>query len=112
MAKRFRVGRCFLVGDAAHLHTPAGGQGMNTGIGDAFNLGWKLALVVNKQALPRLLESYEQERQPVARAILSGSDVVFDLQVTGNPFWQRFRLALIPLLVKMIKALGLEEWLY
>jgi hypothetical protein len=112
MANHFRVGRCFLLGDAAHLHTPAGGQGMNTGIGDAFNLGWKLALVVNKQAHPSLLESYEQERQPVARAILNGTDTVFDLQVTGNPFWQRARLALIPPVVKMIKVLGLEEWLY
>lgn len=112
MANHFRVGRCFLLGDAAHLHTPAGGQGMNTAIGDAFNLGWKLALVVNKQAHPRLLESYEQERQPVARAILSGTDTVFSLQVTGNAFWQRTRLALIPPLVKMIKVLGLEEWVY
>lgn len=112
MANHFRVGRCFLLGDAAHLHTPAGGQGMNTGIGDAFNLGWKLALVVNKQAHPSLLESYEQERQPVARTILSGTDTVFGLQVTGNPFWQRARLALIPPMVKMIKVLGLEEWVY
>lgn len=112
MANHFRVGRCFLLGDAAHLHTPAGGQGMNTGIGDAFNLGWKLALVVNKQAHPSLLKSYEQERQPVARAILSGTDTVFGLQVTGNPFWQRARLALIPPVVKMIKVLGLEEWVY
>ncbi|MBV9231012.1 MAG: FAD-dependent monooxygenase [Chloroflexi bacterium] len=112
MAKQFRVGRCFLVGDAAHIHTPAGGQGMNTGIGDAFNLAWKLALVVNKQAHPDLLESYEQERQPIARAILDGTDKVFGLQVTGNPLWQRARLFLIPPLVKMLEVLGLEKWVY
>ena len=56
MAERFRVGRVFLVGDAAHIHSPAGGQGMNTGIGDAFNLAWKLALVVKGQANEKLLD--------------------------------------------------------
>lgn len=112
MAKQFRVGRCFLVGDAAHIHTPAGGQGMNTGIGDAYNLAWKLALVVNKQAHSNLLESYERERQPVARAVLGGTDKVFGMQVTGDPVWQRARLSLIPPLVKMLAALGLDKWVY
>lgn len=112
MAKHFRVGRCFLLGDAAHLHTPAGGQGMNTGIGDGYNLAWKLALVVNKKAHPNLLESYERERQPVARAVLRGTDKVFGLQVTGNPIFQRARLSRIPPLVKMLEVLGLEKWVY
>ncbi|MFI9205431.1 FAD-dependent monooxygenase [Streptomyces sp. NPDC053048] len=66
MADRFRVGRVFLAGDAAHVHSIAGGLGMNTGIQDAFNLGWKLALVVRGLAGPGLLDTYEQERLPVA----------------------------------------------
>ena len=72
---RFRVGRCFVAGDAAHLHSPAGGQGMNTGIQDAANLAWKLALACRGQAGPGLLDSYEAERRPVAQAVLRGSDV-------------------------------------
>ncbi|GHC49471.1 FAD-dependent monooxygenase [Streptomyces cinnamoneus] len=66
MADRFRVGRIFLAGDAAHVHSIAGGLGMNTGIQDAFNLGWKLAYVVRGLAGPALLDTYEEERLPVA----------------------------------------------
>ncbi|MFW3171689.1 FAD-dependent monooxygenase [Geodermatophilus sp. CPCC 206100] len=67
---RYRVGRVFVAGDAAHLHPPAGGQGMNTGIQDAWNLGWKLALAVRGQAAPGLLDSYEAERRPAGKAIV------------------------------------------
>jgi 2-polyprenyl-6-methoxyphenol hydroxylase-like FAD-dependent oxidoreductase len=72
LADRFREGRVFLIGDAAHAHSPAGGQGMNTGIQDALNLGWKLAYAsrVGDAAAKELLRSYEQERRPVARRIL------------------------------------------
>jgi 2-polyprenyl-6-methoxyphenol hydroxylase-like FAD-dependent oxidoreductase len=66
MAERFRVGRVFLAGDAAHVHPIAGGLGMNTGIQDAYNLGWKLALVLTGRAGDQLLDSYEAERLPVA----------------------------------------------
>jgi len=69
MVDRYRVGRIFLAGDAAHVHSPAGGQGMNTGIQDAYNLGWKLALVL-RGAPDWLLDTYEQERLPVAARIL------------------------------------------
>ncbi|MEV4115806.1 FAD-dependent oxidoreductase [Nonomuraea sp. NPDC049695] len=72
LADRYRVGRVFLAGDAAHIHSPAGGQGMNTGIQDAYNLGWKLAAVLDG-ADPELLDTYEQERRPVARAVLDDS---------------------------------------
>ncbi|MYW96509.1 FAD-dependent oxidoreductase [Amycolatopsis rubida] len=65
LADRYRVGRVFLAGDAAHVHSPAGGQGMNTGIQDAHNLGWKLAAGV-----PELLDTYESERRPVAAGVL------------------------------------------
>ena len=67
---RYRVGRVFVAGDAAHLHPPAGGQGMNTGIQDAWNLGWKLALAVRGQASPGLLDSYEAERRPAGKMIV------------------------------------------
>jgi 2-polyprenyl-6-methoxyphenol hydroxylase-like FAD-dependent oxidoreductase len=67
---RYRQGRAFLAGDAAHIHSPAGGQGMNTGIQDACNLAWKLALVIHGRGRPELLDSYEQERQPLAEKLL------------------------------------------
>ena len=69
-AERYRTGRIFLAGDAAHVHSPAGAQGMNTGIQDAWNLGWKLALVSRGAAHPVLLDSYEPERLPVGRFVL------------------------------------------
>ncbi|MGJ6968060.1 FAD-dependent oxidoreductase [Streptosporangium sp. G11] len=69
MAERFRVGRAFLAGDAAHVHSPAGGQGLNTGVQDAYNLGWKLAGVLGG-APERLLDTYEEERLPVAADVL------------------------------------------
>jgi 2-polyprenyl-6-methoxyphenol hydroxylase-like FAD-dependent oxidoreductase len=70
---RYSVGRVFLAGDAAHIHPPTGGQGMNTGLQDAYNLAWKLALVVKGQAAPGLLDSYSAERQPVGQAVVSST---------------------------------------
>jgi 3-(3-hydroxy-phenyl)propionate hydroxylase len=72
---RYRLGRVFLAGDAAHLHSPAGGHGMNCGITDAHNLAWKLALAWRGQAGERLLASYEPERQQVTRAVLRPADL-------------------------------------
>jgi 2-polyprenyl-6-methoxyphenol hydroxylase-like FAD-dependent oxidoreductase len=69
-APRYRVGRVFLAGDAAHVHSPAGGQGMNTGLQDAANLGWKLAAAVHGWAPPGLLDTYQEERHPVGRTVL------------------------------------------
>ena len=70
MVERLRVGRIFLAGDAAHVHSPAGAQGMNTGIQEAFNLGWKLALVLKGAAPDRLLDTYHLERHPIERDVL------------------------------------------
>ncbi|WP_277607505.1 FAD-dependent oxidoreductase [Streptomyces sp. W1SF4] len=70
MADRFREGRIFLVGDAAHVHSPAGGQGLNTSVQDAYNLGWKLAAVLGGKAPSGLLDTYEEERLPVAAEML------------------------------------------
>lgn len=74
LVARYRVGRAFLAGDAAHIHSPAGGQGMNMGIQDAYNLAWKLALVHRGKAKDSLLDSYEMERRPVAEAVLRTTD--------------------------------------
>jgi len=73
----FRVGRSFLIGDAAHVHSPVGGQGMNTGLLDAQNLGWKLAMVLKGQAAPTLLDSYHDERWAFAQVLLSTTDQAF-----------------------------------
>jgi 2-polyprenyl-6-methoxyphenol hydroxylase-like FAD-dependent oxidoreductase len=73
----YRKGPVFLAGDAAHIHSPVGAQGMNTGIQDAWNLGWKLALVARGSAHPRLLDSYEAERWPVGRFLLRYTDRIF-----------------------------------
>jgi 3-(3-hydroxy-phenyl)propionate hydroxylase len=73
-ADRFREGRAFVAGDAAHVHVPLGGQGMNTGIQDGFNLAWKLAYVLQGWARPELLDTYNAERHPVAKALIEGTD--------------------------------------
>ncbi|HET9464328.1 MAG TPA: FAD-dependent monooxygenase [Gemmatimonadales bacterium] len=78
-AARYRTGRIFLAGDAAHIHSPVGAQGMNTGIQDAWNLGWKLALVIREAAVDALLDSYEAERWPVGRRLLRYTDRAFSL---------------------------------
>ncbi|MGH8336880.1 MAG: FAD-dependent monooxygenase, partial [Gammaproteobacteria bacterium] len=83
-ASRFRDRRCFLLGDAAHIHSPVGAQGMNTGLQDGYNLAWKLALVVKQQAEPALLDSYEEERIPVARKLLNTTDRAFRLVVSDS----------------------------
>ncbi|MEU9476330.1 FAD-dependent monooxygenase [Streptomyces sp. NPDC048191] len=70
LADRFRVGRVFLAGDAAHVHSPAGGQGLNTSVQDAYNLGWKLGAVLGADAPDELLDTYEEERRPNAAAML------------------------------------------
>jgi 2-polyprenyl-6-methoxyphenol hydroxylase-like FAD-dependent oxidoreductase len=80
-AEHYRAGRVFLAGDAAHIHSPVGGQGMNTGIQDAWNLGWKLALVSQGRAKPHLLDSYEAERWPIGRFLLRYTDRVFGIFV-------------------------------
>jgi 2-polyprenyl-6-methoxyphenol hydroxylase-like FAD-dependent oxidoreductase len=71
LAKNYRTGRVFIAGDAAHIHPPTGGQGMNTGIQDAYNLAWKLALVVQGSAPEQLLDSYEVERRPVGAEVVA-----------------------------------------
>jgi 2-polyprenyl-6-methoxyphenol hydroxylase-like FAD-dependent oxidoreductase len=84
VAEHFRKGRAFLLGDAAHIHSPAGGQGMNTGIGDAVNLGWKLAAVLAGRAPDSLLDTYEAERIGFARRLVATTDRVFSVVTRGR----------------------------
>jgi 2-polyprenyl-6-methoxyphenol hydroxylase-like FAD-dependent oxidoreductase len=94
-AARFRDRRCFLLGDAAHIHSPVGAQGMNTGLQDAYNLAWKLALVVKNQAKAALLDSYEEERLPVARRLLNTTDRGFRLVVSDTWLAGLFRTKIL-----------------
>src|SRR5271165_2619916 len=90
--KNYRVGRVFLAGDAAHIHSPAGGQGMNTGMQDAFNLAWKLALVCHGTCPPEpLLDSYSAERSPVGDRVLRDAGRLTSLAVMKNPVAQTLR---------------------
>jgi 2-polyprenyl-6-methoxyphenol hydroxylase-like FAD-dependent oxidoreductase len=94
-AARFRQKRCFLLGDAAHIHSPVGAQGMNTGLQDAYNLGWKLALVAAGRADARLLDSYAAEREPVAERLLQTTDRAFSLIVSDGWLAGLFRMRLL-----------------
>ena len=102
MADKFNDGRCFLIGDAAHIHSPVGGQGMNTGLQDAYNLAWKLAGVVNGQLTPGILNSYAEERMPVARALLSSTDRAFNIVTSQSFFSNLFKRFIVPPLLKYI----------
>ncbi|MFB6258647.1 MAG: FAD-dependent monooxygenase [Flavobacteriales bacterium] len=88
---QFREGNVFLAGDSAHIHSPAGGQGMNTGLQDAYNLCWKLALVLKGQARPELLDTYNEERLPFARWLLRFTDRGFKMMTSDHPITKRFR---------------------
>jgi 2-polyprenyl-6-methoxyphenol hydroxylase-like FAD-dependent oxidoreductase len=85
MVPHLRVGRLLLGGDAAHIHSPAAGQGMNTGIQDMINLAWKLALVIKGEAPEALIDTYEQERLPVVRNVLSKTEKITDLMTSRRP---------------------------
>ncbi|MFF9284372.1 FAD-dependent monooxygenase [Streptomyces griseosporeus] len=93
-APAYRVGRVFLAGDAAHVHTPAGGQGMNTGLQDAANLGWKLAQVLHGHASDALLDTYEAERHPVGRSVLRSSGGIVRMAMAKRPWTLALRAAL------------------
>jgi 2-polyprenyl-6-methoxyphenol hydroxylase-like FAD-dependent oxidoreductase len=91
LADSYRRGRLLLAGDAAHIHSPVGAQGLNTGIGDAENLAWKLALVVSGRAHETLLDSYEAERRPIAAEVLSNTADVTDILAGGRPMTRLIR---------------------
>jgi 2-polyprenyl-6-methoxyphenol hydroxylase-like FAD-dependent oxidoreductase len=96
VTNHFRKGRAFLAGDAAHIHSPAGGQGMNTGIGDAVNLAWKLAAVVQRGAPSSLLDTYEPERIGFARRLVATTDRAFTLASSTGELAKRVRTQIVP----------------
>ncbi|HEY2660634.1 MAG TPA: FAD-dependent monooxygenase [Caulobacteraceae bacterium] len=113
VAERFRKGRAFLLGDAAHIHSPAGGQGMNTGIGDAINLAWKLAAVLNAAASDSLLDSYEAERIVFARRLVATTDRAFSFATADGPVADMVRTRLAPLLVpRVVGVEAVREFLF
>jgi 2-polyprenyl-6-methoxyphenol hydroxylase-like FAD-dependent oxidoreductase len=99
VASFFRKGRAFLCGDAAHVHSPVGGQGMNTGIGDAVNLAWKLAAVLQNGAPETILDTYEQERIPFAKTLVNTTDRVFTFINKRSAFATFIRTRIVPLLM-------------
>ncbi|MFJ2769457.1 FAD-dependent monooxygenase [Streptomyces sp. NPDC087300] len=101
-APAYRVGRVFLAGDAAHVHSPAGGQGMNTGLQDAANLSWKLIAAVNGRAPQGLLDSYQRERHPVGRAVLRSSGGLVRLAMAKRP-WVRAARAVLASAVARVR---------
>jgi 2-polyprenyl-6-methoxyphenol hydroxylase-like FAD-dependent oxidoreductase len=97
----YRVGRVFLAGDAAHVHSPAGGMGMNTGLQDAANLGWKLAAVLHRRAPDSLLDSYEAERRPVGRMVLRASGALLRLALLAPRPLRALRDLAAPVITKI-----------
>jgi 2-polyprenyl-6-methoxyphenol hydroxylase-like FAD-dependent oxidoreductase len=102
VTEHFRKGRAFLLGDAAHIHSPAGGQGMNTGIGDAINLAWKLAAVLAARAPDSLLDSFEAERIGFARRLVATTDRVFGFVTAEGPIADILRTRLAPVLLPQV----------
>jgi 2-polyprenyl-6-methoxyphenol hydroxylase-like FAD-dependent oxidoreductase len=105
-AVHYRAGRIFLAGDAAHVHSPAGAQGMNTGIQDAWNLGWKLALVDTGLADEALLDSYQSERWPIGRFVLRFTDRATAIATSDSPVVRLMRNRVAPRLAPLVLRLS------
>ena len=101
-AETFAVGRCFLAGDAAHVHTPAGGQGMNTGIQDVYNLAWKIAYAIEGMAGDGLLASYSEERVENAKHLLESTDRAFDVLAGEHWYGQLLRTNILPIVAGFV----------
>jgi 2-polyprenyl-6-methoxyphenol hydroxylase-like FAD-dependent oxidoreductase len=106
VTEHFRKGRAFVLGDAAHIHSPAGGQGMNTGIGDAVNLAWKLHAVLTGRATDALLDSFEPERSKFARRLVATTDKAFTFATSDGRLAEVVRTRIAP--VVMSKLIGFE----
>jgi 2-polyprenyl-6-methoxyphenol hydroxylase-like FAD-dependent oxidoreductase len=105
VTEHFRKGRAFLLGDAAHVHSPAGGQGMNTGIGDAINLAWKLAAVLAGRAPDSLLDTYEAERIGFAKRLVATTDRVFSFATAEGRIAEIIRTRIVPAIFPKVVAL-------
>jgi 2-polyprenyl-6-methoxyphenol hydroxylase-like FAD-dependent oxidoreductase len=102
VADHFGKGRAFLLGDAAHIHSPVGGQGMNTGIGDAVNLAWKLAAVLRGRASASILDSYEPERVAFARRLVATTDRAFTGVTSHGAVARIVKLHIVPLVIPLL----------
>jgi hypothetical protein len=100
-AAKLRVGRMFIAGDAAHIHSPFGGQGMNTGLHDIWNLVWKLDLVINGLGNDQLLESYSAERIPLIKSVIQTTHMLTKVMGTPNRLAQVLRNAVIPMVSRL-----------
>ncbi|SFS07195.1 2-polyprenyl-6-methoxyphenol hydroxylase [Halomicrobium zhouii] len=105
MVSRYRSGRVFLAGDSAHIHNPLGGLGMNLGIQDAYNLGWKLVLVCEGVASDALLDTYEEERKPIAQSVLEKTGRSGSVLVTANPAVKAVRNTILP---RVLRSSGVQ----
>jgi 2-polyprenyl-6-methoxyphenol hydroxylase-like FAD-dependent oxidoreductase len=105
VASHFRKQRVFLLGDAAHIHSPVGGQGMNTGIGDAANLAWKLAAVLESRAAADVLDTYEPERIAFARRLVATTDTAFSLVTSPGRTARVVRVRIVPRVLPPLVAL-------
>ncbi|MGH6680013.1 MAG: FAD-dependent monooxygenase, partial [Bradyrhizobium sp.] len=113
VTQNFRKGRVFLAGDAAHIHSPAGGQGMNTGIGDAINLAWKLAAVIAGRAPDALLDSYELERIGFARRLVATTDRVFTFASAEGRTADILRTRIAPIVLPLaVKFEAVREFMF
>jgi 2-polyprenyl-6-methoxyphenol hydroxylase-like FAD-dependent oxidoreductase len=113
VADRFRQGRIFLLGDAAHIHSPAGGQGMNTGIGDAINLAWKLRSVLADHAADPILDTYEPERRAFALKLVATTDRGFTLATAESRTAAFIRIRILPIVVPaLFKLEAVRKFLY
>lgn len=103
-AKTFRENNCFIVGDAAHIHSPVGGQGMNTGLQDAYNLVWKLALVIQGKAEDVLLDTFNIERTAVAEKLVKSTDKIFSMVASESVWMRNFRFYILPNALRFLSA--------
>lgn len=109
----FKSGRCFVAGDAAHIHSPVGAQGMNTGLQDAFNLAWKLAFVLQGKAKTSLLSTYQEERLPFARQLVKTTDNAFSVTVSKNSAIKFMRMYVAPrILAGVLKIKFIERLIF
>lgn len=111
LAQQFRKGNSFLIGDAAHIHSPVGGQGLNAGVADAVNLSWKLAQVILQKNQPQLLDTYETERRAYAKTLVKTTDRAFNIMISDINWINRAREKVAPTLANLIinQSAGLKE---
>jgi len=111
-AVSFQQNRCFLVGDAAHIHSPVGAQGMNTGLQDSYNLAWKLSYVIKGKAITSLLDTYSSERVRVAKNVVRGTDLAFRIVTSRNFLIKFFRLHILPLILKVMLSMFVKHRMF